>query len=241
MNRINIGAGGFTCEGWINLDYVSDWYAHRQTLGFMPYDIRKDDLPFDALSVELAYCSHVIEHVELEHTARLFAEVFRTLKNGGIFRITCPDAEALYLATRYYPAFWEWRREWFHGKWRNFDVEEPEPLDFLVREVATPRCRQYTKSIDPFQPESLRPPFEALPLDEFLDTLVSGLEFRPDAPGDHIQWYSFDKLKSLLENAGFFVMRSRYGGCVNPAMQVSQFDVTTPQQSLYVDAIKIST
>lgn len=237
--KINIGAGAFAAAGWTNLDFPSEWYSARQTQAFIPFDIRKDALPFTDGSVAQAYCSHVIEHVEEKHIQTLFPEVFRVLRPHGVFRIVCPDAEALYLATKHSPQYWGWRDDWFRGKWRDPQTPTPVPLDYLVREIATPRCKQYIKRTTPLPESELEAAFQTMEMNDFLNFIVRGLSFRADAPGDHIQWYSFEKLNALLQRAGFTVLRSGFGGCVHPEMQdVAIFDTKSPMLSLYVDAIK---
>ncbi|SBV92342.1 conserved hypothetical protein [uncultured Desulfovibrio sp.] len=237
--KINIGAGAFSAAGWTNLDFPSEWYSSRQTAEFIPFDIRKDALPFANSSITLAYCSHVIEHIEEEYIRSLFADVYRVLRPKGVFRVICPDAEALYMATKHYPQYWSWRDAWFQGKWRDPQTPHPKPLDYLVREIATPRCKQYIKRMSVFPDDILKDAFETMAMDEFLNFIVHKLQFRPEAPGDHIQWYSFEKLSVALQQAGFTVIRSGFGGSVHPEMQdVTIFDTKSPMLSLYVDAIK---
>ena len=79
--RINIGSGDWSSEGWINLDYPSEWYcAAQRKHKIIPYDIRNDRLPYENDSVDLIYCSHVIEHIENKYIATLFDEMYRVLK-----------------------------------------------------------------------------------------------------------------------------------------------------------------
>jgi len=82
--RINIGSGDWSCEGWLNLDYTSDWYKKNQeSHKIISYDIRTNKLPFDDNCVEAIYCSHVVEHIENEYIQVMFNECYRTMTNGG--------------------------------------------------------------------------------------------------------------------------------------------------------------
>jgi hypothetical protein len=119
------------------------------------------------------------------------------------------------------------------------DTPQPEPLDFLVREIASPRNRQYIHRLEPFALDVVEKSFVLLHMNDFLDELVYGLSFRENMPGDHIQWFSHEKLGRMLVTAGFTIIHSKYGGSVLPEMQNRiLFDTTTPQQALYIDAIK---
>ena len=37
--------------------------------------------------------SHIIEHLDLNHGIKLVAQAYRSLKNGGVIRLSCPDLE----------------------------------------------------------------------------------------------------------------------------------------------------
>ena len=140
--KINIGAGNWEREGWINLDYPSEAYANAQAKHeFIPYDIRNDKLPFSDDSVDIAYCSHVVEHIEDSHVKEMFRECYRTLKTGGVLRICCPDADFLYNISKFGKGYWEWMRYWFAQRKLNFD--EIRAVDCLVAEVCTPKLLNY--------------------------------------------------------------------------------------------------
>lgn len=46
-------------------------------------------------TVDGAYCSHVLEHMSLEHFRTALRNTYKMLKPGGIFRIIMPDLEVL--------------------------------------------------------------------------------------------------------------------------------------------------
>jgi SAM-dependent methyltransferase len=63
----------------------------------------QNGLPFESETVEFIYTSHFVEHLYLSEARRFFAEAYRVLKPGGIFRVCVPDLEhaiALYCAGR---------------------------------------------------------------------------------------------------------------------------------------------
>lgn len=52
-------------------------------------------LPIPDNSVELLYCSHVLEHLALNECYKALRNCYRHLKPGGIFRLVVPDLECL--------------------------------------------------------------------------------------------------------------------------------------------------
>ncbi len=237
---INLGSGDWECEGWTNLDYSSQWYSRAQKRHkFKEYDIRHDSIPYSDNSVDCIYCSHVIEHIENEHDERMFKECYRVLKNGGIFRIACPDAEYLWNMTKIGKEWWVWRKHWC----KSFDVdwESLKAVDLLVREVATPRMKGfgYLDGSDSSYSDYAQN-FENMDMGTFLSYITKGLEFNVDYVGDHINFWTYEKLSDALKRAGFTtVVRSKYAGSTSPFMKSrAYFDTTEPGMSLYVEAIK---
>ncbi|MGD8860500.1 MAG: methyltransferase domain-containing protein [Myxococcales bacterium] len=241
---INIGAGKFSHPWWRNVDYGSEWYAKVQKPGFVEYDLTaRQPLPMPDASISLAYTSHTIEHVDDASVENLFREVHRVLEPGGAFRVTCPDALLLHrsvsLGRR---SYWRWRHPWFRGRLSTApDPSSVTVWDFLIREIATARCRFYVHAVDPIQPEQAEALFHAAETPEaFLDALVDGLEFDSSRPGDHINWWHERKVMDALQAAGFeTVYASRRGQSLfEPMTDELRFDTTQPVNSLYVEAIR---
>lgn len=240
---INIGAGSFRHPYWTNVDYLSDWYANQQADGFVGYDLTAlAPLPFEAGSLQLAYSSHTIEHVGSAATANLLSECHRVLTPCGGVRITCPDAALLYRSVAGgHRSYWRWREPWFLGPLSTArSLAEVTLWDFLVREIATPRCRFYVHCKDPLQPAQVQAWFHALSPPAFLDRLVEGLAFDGQRPGDHIAWWNEDKLIAMMRQAGFKTVyasrrnQSLFAPLTHPAL----FDRTQPHNSLYVEAMR---
>ena len=204
---------------------------------FIPYDIRSESIPFEANTVKAVYCSHVIEHIEDKYVQAFFADVYRVLMPGGVFRIACPDAEFLYSVSKFDNEYWHWRKELVESpKFYTKNPNEVTQADYLVREIATPHLNGYIHEI----PKDYSDEFSSMGMEEFLRYITSGLEYRKDVPGDHINYRTFDKAKSALEAAGFpVVIRSKYAGSMCKAMCIlGKFDTTYPEMSLYVEAVK---
>ena len=236
---INIGSGNWSCSGWTNLDFPSDHYKEAQKRHkIIPYNIREDNIPFDDNSVDVIYTSHVIEHIENEYIQRMFAECFRTLKKDRIIRIACPDAEFLYEISKHKTDYWVWR--WRKGlsslkKYYITTGNIPRNVDFLVREIATPKLLYFRKN----QTDYLHN-FQSLDMLDFFEYLTGDLKYCGETPGDHINWWTFAKVKNMLNEAGFHsVIHSKWSASCSAEMKnMSYFDITDPIMSLYVEAIK---
>jgi hypothetical protein len=81
---------------------------------------------------------------------------------------------------------------------------------------------------------------EQLGFPKVLDVLCSYTTFDPMRPGNHVSWWSHEKVIDFLKRAGFqTTYRSGYRQSASPLMQNSElFDSTHPQMSIYVEAIK---
>ncbi len=111
-NRLHLGCGLTTPDGWINID--GSWNARlakypilrrvAHSLHLVPpdkvdvpwssrifiHDVRKP-LPFPNGSAEAIYSSHLLEHLYFEQGKTLVRECFRVLASKGILRVVVPD------------------------------------------------------------------------------------------------------------------------------------------------------
>lgn len=96
---VNIGAGGFSHSRWTNYDLRAKSNFYKEVQGEEGKDFHHLDLsdftmlPMDNSSIDLIYCSHVIEHLELDYGKRLLDEFYRILKPGGVARIVIPSQD----------------------------------------------------------------------------------------------------------------------------------------------------
>ncbi len=107
---LNVGGGNFVREHWQVLDsLVSDRYNHLPAL--IDYNIDLEEIQewgdikdgfFDAV-----YCSHTLEHLNIEGVRNTLKESYRILNPKGTIRIVVPD---LGLARKHYKAN---NKEWF--------------------------------------------------------------------------------------------------------------------------------
>lgn len=67
--------------------------------GRYPANVKYGDivqgLPIPDESIELLYCSHVLEHISLEELRLALGNCYRHLQPGGIFRLVVPDLEIM--------------------------------------------------------------------------------------------------------------------------------------------------
>jgi SAM-dependent methyltransferase len=125
--KLNVGAGVDVAPGWINLDgsihslvsglpqpVLAQLYRRTATVSRLLSEseyiqrLRNNQfvfhnldhgLPFDSNTVDVIFCSHVLEHFAKTDAQRLIGEMFRVLKPGGHVRVCVPDlkkAIALY-------------------------------------------------------------------------------------------------------------------------------------------------
>jgi predicted SAM-dependent methyltransferase len=83
--RVNIGCGPYALPGWVNLD------AARTEGVDVVWDLRRG-LPFADESCAAVFGEHVIEHVPRGDAEKLLRECRRALKEGGVLRLSTPDA-----------------------------------------------------------------------------------------------------------------------------------------------------
>jgi len=118
VKLINLGCGKKAHADWINIDAsISISIARNPLLKFLlthtgflrgerlrqindlPSSIIKHDLskgiPFPNNSFDMAYHSHVLEHIDRDTAPDFILECFRVLKPGGILRVAVPDLERL--------------------------------------------------------------------------------------------------------------------------------------------------
>lgn len=103
MRKLHIGCGKrcFPGKDWIHIDGGD--YDHL--------DIKTDDLfilPFEIDSVDLIYCSHVLEYYDRTEADVLLKSWYRLLKSGGVLRLAVPDFRVMSLLYSNTMEFLDW-------------------------------------------------------------------------------------------------------------------------------------
>ena len=95
---LNIGAGNWAHPIWHNLENPVEGYGKSTAQDIhVIHDLTSGQpLLLEDDSLEAAYSSHVIEHLNDEYCRQLFREMHRCLKSGGYIRLVCPDANVYF-------------------------------------------------------------------------------------------------------------------------------------------------
>ncbi len=242
----NVGSGTFQHPYWTSIDYDSEHYGRNRNV--VHHDLMAmRPLPIDSGSAKIIYTSHTIEHVTDEAGAFLFADAFRALEPGGIFRITTgPDAETDFRALQGGDADWFYWDEWY---------DHPDAYKGILRGPATkvPLEERWLHHVfTALAPNSIvdhpnkqtaadvRSTVEKLGFIDTLERYRTMVDFNSEHPENHVTWWTHAKIEQFLKRAGFSkIYRSGYRQSISPLMrQSSLFDSTHPQMSIYMEAIR---
>lgn len=235
---INIGAGKFYHPYWHNVDTPNDYYADCQKGRLhIHYDLTSNQpLPFDDATIKVAYTSHVIEHINNDHVEYLFREVYRCLQPGGVFRITCPDMDLEY------DAFIRGDKDFWCAPNAYGDFSANIEQRFLDHFATALTIAHPDKKFPKLSDDSIRDIFAKMSKEAAFDFIINKLppNLTKSYPGDHINWFNYDKISAMLKSANFQnVYESRYSQSKCILLRNTQlFDSTCPWLSLYVECYK---
>ena len=220
--NINVGCGEYEIDGFISVDYYSDSYYKLKSFDRVHYDMRNEDLPFKDSSLDTIYCSHVIEHIETEHVVKFISESYRGLKQGGVLRIACPDAEYLYFQLLNHPEYFS-----FHELYK---TKSDAALCF-VNEIADPKG-----SLDNF---GLSKNILDYKYSELMEELRDGLKYNDKKSGLHINNWDYERISKIGKTIEFTrIDKSRFQGSFCSSLRGKDMDLTHPAISMYIDLQK---
>lgn len=248
----NIGAGSFSHPFWTNIDYESDWYIKNKnnTRNGVQYDLLSlNPIPINSNSAEIVYSSHTIEHITDEAAQFVFDEVYRILKNKGVFRLTTPNIELAYRA------FKENDLHYFHHIYRYSSNSTIVNGIEVIKDKTNTSIEQlflfhFASSISSLHnfgekkltDNEIKNIFNDKDLESALNycTALCPLEIQKKFPGNHINWWKKEKIFKMLRKTGFNkIFLSQYGQSFSPILRnTNYFDNTHSEMSLYVEAIK---
>ncbi|QQA45070.1 class I SAM-dependent methyltransferase [Pelagovum pacificum] len=251
-----IGPGGAFHQAWTTVDKTygdASWAAHRRgaeatnlpDIVWDAYDL--DPIPLPRGETEAIVCQHVIEHLTEPATHHLLTEAHRLLQDGGVLRLSSPDANLFFDA---YDRE-DWAFFWEH--------------DIIYAETASPELFRQMEETDrrEYAAYSMLSKMSLVTLDENPTTVSYGdcAAFVAEAGGAqaavtkacaasdadlnrslgrHITWWSVDRLREAMRRAGFTdIRRSAYLQSQSPLMRNAFFfDRTDPHQTVFVEACK---
>lgn len=85
---LNLGCGGTYDDRWTNVD------LYKTGKNVIQADLTKK-LPFNSSTFDVVYCSHLLEHFNIDDGEKLLCEIYRILKKDGVVRIVVPDLEKI--------------------------------------------------------------------------------------------------------------------------------------------------
>lgn len=91
--KINYACGSNLLKGWINVDFFD--LNNKNNKNFYKKVNLVEKHPFKSNSFQFGFCEDFLEHLDQEDSIIFLAEVFRTLKPGGIVRLSFPGLEGV--------------------------------------------------------------------------------------------------------------------------------------------------
>lgn len=242
----NVGAGNFYHPYWTNIDYATEHYAQHQRHPFINHNLMElSDFPLPDNCAQAVYSSHMIEHINDQAVAKFLTESYRILTQGGVIRLTAPDAA---LDWRAYHTndieFWYWRHEPFFNNpdFFPFPMKDASIEQLLILHLfsqLSPLCKD-TSAESHYPDDKARDILCNMPMEQAYDYFAQQCRFNKQYPGNHINWWTATKAERFLRQAGFSnIYLSAYGQSTCPPMRNIQFfDNTMPKISFYIEAVK---
>jgi len=236
---LNVGGGDFIKEHWRIIDYITNRYHYNPVFIDFNIDLEKCcKWPIEDESYDLVYTSHTLEHLSDKAVNYTLREIHRILKKDKGLRIAVPDID---MAIMYYKSKnLDWfevpgRRNKNFFKYGNKIDKEYLPEAYLIDYFAS---HLVERGLDWAK---VRKDFQNLEKEKFLDKYKNMIrdDWQRKDPGHHRNWHNFEKLKKILEAAGFRrVLKSACKKSIFVEFWDSEFDTRWPYKTLYIDAIK---
>ena len=209
---LNVGGVDIIKENWRSLDFPSKHYNYPSVL--IDYNVNLEERkrwPIESSSYDLVYCSNLLEHLSPKSMEFTLREMHRILKPKGGARIAVPDMD---LALHHYGD-----EEWWKIHFPRMDWKDAFLFFFASDLVGK---LDYDKNME---------------LDYYVNQITD--KSQEDNLGNHRNWFTFKKLKRLLEESGFVgIERSQHRQSRFTEFCRKGIDETAKELSLYVDASK---
>jgi hypothetical protein len=251
IDKINIGAGKFRKDGWTNIDHSSTHYIKNgididiDLLGNYSFPV-KDNM------IRMAYSSHVVEHLSEDAVKKMISETFRVLAPNGFFRITCPDArealDALICGNDEFFSIYD-SSVCFNNQesMKRYYLTTPLSMASIYQKflyfIAPQRCIHVNVPCEKITDDKLQSMIKNhYSQCDILNYVTSEIneEVRSNNPWMHITWWTIEKLKAALYDAGFRIIYQSFPGLseCKEMRNLNHFDWALPKLSLYIEAVK---
>ena len=224
------------------------WYMNQ--IAFLCVDYKESDLninleevnflPFK--NVKQIFTSHMLEHVSNEMGINFLNQCYSILNKNGIIRIEVPDVEILindYKGERKFINSVQIQNKKSLVDKYNFDNIYSEPhmaLSSYLSLYIDPRGFHVPVRTQKLEFEDK---INNLSTSDFCDWLISLQTNRQKATHGHINWFNYDKIKTMLKDIGFSKVER-----VSSGITSNNFDLTMDrggergEYSLILEAVK---
>jgi len=180
---INIGPGKWKRKRWKTLGDHSNYNAYIDKCDYT-YDLTsRKKIPIESNTVTLFYTVHVFEHISDDDIMFILKELYRCLKKGGGLRILVPDVETGY------KKFKAGEYKWFYI----FNKNKKYKIKNFVH--------MFYDGL--FDKEEFIKNFNNMGMEELFSYYTKGLKQDINNQGNHINWFTYEKLKQMLKDVGF--------------------------------------
>lgn len=256
----NIAAGGHLGFGcgishpcWTNVDVDRLWKGARtyNANTDIAHDLLSlNPLPIDTKSAELVHSRFSIEHITDAAAKVMFDEVYRILKQDGIFRVTVPNVDLDYRAYLSKDiSYFNWLDMFSYPpeNYKNYGLIGPlrdaslEQI-FLIHFAANASSYHMEGPEERIGDNEFKELFRELPYEDALNYCSSRclVEVERKYRQNHINWWNQKKLNKMLVTAGF---KSVYTVALNQSTSpvfrnTTYFDDLYGMVALTMEAIK---
>jgi predicted SAM-dependent methyltransferase len=255
----NISAGGHFGFGgdfyhpcWTNIDFVK---PDKEKEGLNPENEIGHDLlslkplPIEAGTAELIQSQYAIEHITDEAAEVFFKEAHRALKTRGVFRIVVPNNELDYMA------YTNNDRHYFHwidmqsksGLYQHLRFKVPLNQASFEQVVLVHFAANASTIYNDGAPERITDEqfidiYKNNSMEDFFNICSSkcSVEIQKKYRQSHINWWTNNKLKAMLQKAGFkhvYILSAHQS--IAPVMRNKYyFDKYWTEVAIFIEAVK---
>lgn len=219
--KLNLGCGRNTKPDWVNVDF-----AERENKLDVECDLSKE-FPFDENCCSYIYSEHLIEHLEWLDGRLLIEKSFKSLQEGGVFRVVFPNFKSIF------SAYVNRDVEFFKNMSRGLNDEDynyyrrvyEQPEEIRRERVDNLPPAWHLSSNDEDRKKVLLRIRLHKYLIEFVDWAVHQF-------GEHKTLYDTESMIGLLTEIGFSKI---YASTFNPEIDSSKYYIPS---CCYIEAIK---